>query len=62
MIAEVTPMIDLHIHSIHSDGTLSPAEIIAEAVKNGVNLALEEIQRYYGIVTGFGTNEGGDSE
>lgn len=36
MIAEVTPMIDLHIHSIHSDGTLSPAEIIAEAVKNGV--------------------------
>ena len=30
-------MIDLHIHSICSDGTLSPAEIVAEAVKNNVS-------------------------
>lgn len=28
-------MIDLHIHSICSDGTLSPAQIVAEAVQNG---------------------------
>ena len=41
---------------------ISGATISSKAVKNGVNLALEEIQRYYGIVTGFGTNEGGDSE
>lgn len=29
-------MVDLHIHSIHSDGTLSPAEIVGQAKKNGV--------------------------
>lgn len=29
-------MIDLHIHSIYSDGTLSPAEIVARAVENGL--------------------------
>lgn len=29
-------MIDLHIHSIYSDGTLSPAQIVAEAVQSGV--------------------------
>lgn len=30
-------MIDLHIHSIYSDGTLSPEQIVAEAVQNGVS-------------------------
>lgn len=29
-------MIDLHIHSIHSDGTLSPAQIVTVAVQKGV--------------------------
>lgn len=30
-------MIDLHIHSVYSDGTLSPARIVAEAVERGVS-------------------------
>lgn len=29
---------DLHVHSIYSDGTLSPAEIVAQAKQNGVGL------------------------
>lgn len=29
-------MIDLHIHSVYSDGTMTPAEIVAEAVRCGV--------------------------
>lgn len=29
-------MIDLHIHSIHSDGTMSPAQIVAEAARIGM--------------------------
>lgn len=30
-------MIDLHVHSNHSDGTLSPEELVALAVKTGVS-------------------------
>ena len=30
---------DLHIHSYYSDGLISPADIAAMCVKNGVNLA-----------------------
>ena len=30
--------LELHCHSIYSDGTLSPAEIVARAVKNAVEL------------------------
>lgn len=30
--------VELHCHSIYSDGTLSPAELVARAVKNGVEL------------------------
>lgn len=30
--------VELHCHSIFSDGTLTPAEIVARAVKNGVEL------------------------
>lgn len=29
---------DLHVHSVHSDGTLSPAQIAAQARQNGVGL------------------------
>jgi len=32
------PYADLHIHSFYSDGTMSPEEILNEAVKNGVGL------------------------
>lgn len=28
-------MIDLHIHSVYSDGTMTPAQIVAEAVRRG---------------------------
>ena len=31
-------IIDLHIHSNLSDGSLSPKEIVDEAYKNGVNI------------------------
>lgn len=30
--------VELHCHSIYSDGTLTPAELVARAVKNGVEL------------------------
>lgn len=30
--------VELHCHSIFSDGTLSPAELVSRAVKNGVDL------------------------
>jgi len=30
-------MIDLHIHSVYSDGTMTPAEIVAEAVRRGAS-------------------------
>lgn len=29
---------DLHIHTVYSDGTLTPAEVVARAVANGVEL------------------------
>lgn len=29
--------IDLHVHSTYSDGTFSPAELVKEAVKNGIS-------------------------
>ena len=29
-------MVDLHVHSVFSDGTLTPAELIALAQENGV--------------------------
>ncbi len=32
------PYADLHIHSLYSDGTMSPGEILKEAEKNGVGL------------------------
>ncbi len=32
------PYADLHIHSLYSDGTMSPKEILDEAMKNGVGL------------------------
>jgi len=32
------PYADLHIHSLYSDGTMTPKEILDEAVKNGVGL------------------------
>ena len=32
------PYADLHIHSMYSDGTMSPEEILDEAIKNGVGL------------------------
>ena len=28
-------MIDLHIHSVYSDGTMTPAQIIADALRRG---------------------------
>ena len=29
---------DMHVHTYFSDGLMSPAEVVAEAVKNGVQL------------------------
>jgi len=34
----VPKRVELHCHSIFSDGTLTPAELVARAVKNGVEL------------------------
>jgi predicted metal-dependent phosphoesterase TrpH len=34
----VPKRVELHCHSIFSDGTLSPAELVSRAVKNGVEL------------------------
>ncbi|MDF2650356.1 MAG: hypothetical protein K0Q73_6161 [Paenibacillus sp.] len=37
---------DLHIHSLFSDGTLSPEEIIAIAVEKGLGLiAITDLKR-----------------
>lgn len=32
------PRVELHCHSVYSDGTLTPAELVARAVKSGVAL------------------------
>ena len=34
----MTQRVELHCHSIYSDGTLTPAELVARAVKSGVSL------------------------
>ena len=44
------PLIDLHTHSTESDGVLSPAEVVAEAVADGVGvLALTDHDTLTGI-------------
>ena len=40
---------DLHVHSIHSDGSLTPAELIAEAKKFGLTIALTDHNTVSGL-------------
>lgn len=40
---------DLHIHSTHSDGTLTPAELIAEAKRLGLTVALTDHNTVSGV-------------
>ena len=40
---------DLHVHSIHSDGSLTPAELIAEAKKFGLTVALTDHNTVSGL-------------
>ena len=40
---------DLHIHSIYSDGSFSPKEIVAEAKRMGLTVALTDHNTVSGL-------------
>ena len=52
-------MIDLHLHTHHSDGTWSPAELVEHAVKIGMkHIAISDHDTVNGIEEGLAAARG----